>query len=179
MKYEKYLIAKGKFDLLSSLKGLDEKLISEKLQKYGVKNIYELKDFILENFELSLDMAKDDSFTRMYFERLIENENSEIMSAYKQDIESLFVFVYDNGEYYSYYIPTEIKEIINKLLGSMTKEEKFNLENAANTRIVKDLKGLLETLTNDDLKNIGSLLHVNRISNKPKKELVKTVYSAY
>ena len=178
MKYEKYLIKKGKTDLLSSLKALDKKLLNEKFKEFGVDDIYELKDFILEDFEFCLESSKDDTFTKMYFERLIDHENSEWMSAYQQDIESLLVFVYNNGDYYSYYIPTEIKEIINKLLGSMTPDEKFNLENAANTPIVKDLKGLLETLTVSDLKNIGGLLHVNRLSNIPKKELIKIIYNA-
>jgi len=83
------------------------------------------------------------------------------MSAYEQNIEMLLVFVYKNGNYYSYYIPTEIKEIIHKYLGSMTPEEKFNLENAADTPIVKDLKEILSTFTINDLKNIGDLLIIN------------------
>ena len=178
MNYEKYLIKKGKLDLLSSLKALDKKLLNKALKDSGMDSIEELKDGILEEFEMSLDMSKDDSFTRLYFERLLAHENSEWMSAYQQDIEDFLVFVYKNGDYYSYYIPTEIKEIIKRLLGSMTKEEKFNLENAANTPIVKDLKGLLETLNVSDLKHIGGLLHVNRLSHKPKKELVKIVYDA-
>ena len=178
MKYEKYLIKKDKLDLLSSLKSLDKKLLNEKFKEFGVENIYELRDFILEDFEFCLESSKDEPFTKKYFERLINHENTEWMSAYEQDIEMLLVFVYKNRDYYSYYIPTEIKAIINKLLGSMTPEEKFNLENAADTPIVKDLKGLLETLTNDDLKNIGSLLHVNSLSNKRKKELVDIIYNA-
>lgn len=178
MKYEKYLIKKGKTDLLSSLKALDKKLLNEKFKEFGVDDIYELKDFILQDFEFCLESSKDDTFTKMYFEGLINHENSEWMSSYQQDIEALLVFVYNNGDYYSYYIPTEIKEIINKLLGSMTPDERFNLENAANTPIVKNLKGLLETLTVSDLKNIGGLLHVNRLSKVPKKELVKIIYSA-
>ena len=114
----------------------------------------------------------------MYFERLLEQENSEWMSVCEQDVEGLLVFIYNNGDYYSYYIPTEIKEIINKILGSMTPEEKFNLEYAINTPIIKDLKNILETLNVKDLKNIGELLLVNRLSNKLKKELVKTIYNA-
>ncbi len=178
MKYEKYLIKKGKLDLISSLKALDKKLLKEKFKEFGVDNIYELKNYILEDFEYCLEATKDDSFTRRYFEKLIDHENSEWMSAYEQDIESLMVFVYSNGNYYSYYIPTEIKEIINNLLGSMTPEEKFNLENATDAPIVKDLRSLLATLTVNDLKNIGNLLYVNRLSNKPKKELVKIIYNA-
>lgn len=178
MKYEKYLIKKDKLDLLSSLNALNKKILNEKFKEFGVNDIYELRNYIIEDFENCLDISKDDPFTKMYFERLVDHENSEWMSAYQQDIEALLVFIYDNGEHYSYYIPTEIKEIINKLLGSMSPEEKFNLENAANTPIVKDLKGLLATLTISDLKNIGELLNVNRLSNKPKKELVNIISSA-
>ena len=143
MKYEKYLIKKEKLDLLSSLKLLDKKIINEKLKEYGLKNINELKDYIIEEFETCLDMSKDDKFTQMYFIRLLEHENSEWMSAYEQDIEDLLVFVYDNGEHYSYYIPTEIKTIIKNMLKEMSSEEQFNLQNAANTPIVKDLNLLL------------------------------------
>ena len=178
MKYEKYLIKKDKLDLLSSLESVDKKLLNEKFKEFGVENIYELRDFILEDFEFCLESSKDEPFTKIYFERLIEHEDSEWMSAYEQDIEMLLVFVYKNGDHYSYYIPTEIKAIIHKHLGSMTPEERFNLENAADTPIVNDLKGLLETLTNDDLKNIGKLLFVNRLSNKRKKELVDIIYNA-
>ena len=164
--------------MLSSLKALDKKLLDEKIKEFGVNDIYELKNYILEDFEFCLNECKDDELTKMYFERLINHENSEWMSAYEQDIESLLVFVYNNGDYYSYYIPTEIKQIINKLLGSMTPEEKFNLENAANTPIIKDLKRLLETLTVKDLKNIGNLLYVNKLSNKPKKVIVEIIYNS-
>ena len=178
MKYEKYLIKKDKLDLLSSLKSLDKKLLNEKFKELGVDNIYELRDFILEDFEFCLESSKDNQFTKNYFEKLINYENTELMFAYEQDIEMLLVFIYKNGDYYSYYIPTEIKEIIYKLLGSMTPEEIFNLENAADTPIIKNLKVLLEALTNDDLKNIGGLLFVNRLSHKRKKELVDIIYNA-
>ena len=48
MKYEKYLIKRGKLDLLSSLKALDKKLLNEKLEEFGADDIYELKDIILQ-----------------------------------------------------------------------------------------------------------------------------------
>ena len=54
----------------------------------------------------------------------------------------------------------------------MNEIEKFNLENAANTSIIKDLKELLNTLTLEDLKHIGDLFLVRRLSNKRKKEVV-------
>lgn len=113
---ERYIIKKGKTDLLSSLKALDKKLLKEKLEEKALDNIHELKEYIIDDFEMILDMSKDDIFTRMYFERLLENENSVFLSAYQSDIEHLMVFVYENGDHYSYYIPTEIKKIIKKLL---------------------------------------------------------------
>ena len=93
MNYEKYLIKKGKLDLLSSLNALDKKLLNKALKNSEMNSIEELKDVILEEFEMSLDMSKYDQFTRLYFERLLNHENSEWMSAYQQDIENFFVFV--------------------------------------------------------------------------------------
>lgn len=177
MKYEKYLIKKENLDLLSSLRLLDKKIVNEKLREYGLKNINELKDYIIEEFETCLDMSKDDKFTQIYFLRLLEHENSELMSAYEQDIEDLFIFIYDNGNHYSYYIPTEIKTIIKNMLKEMSSEEQFNLQNAANTPIVKNLRELLDTLVVKDLKHIGELFLINRLSNKPKKELVNIIYN--
>ena len=113
---ERYIIKKGKTDLLSSLKALDKKLLKEKLEKKALDDIYELKEYIIDDFEMILDMSKDDIFTRIYFERLLENENSIFLSAYQSDIEHLMVFVYENGDHYSYYVPSEIKKIIKKLL---------------------------------------------------------------
>ena len=83
MKYEKYLIKKGKLDLLSSLKALDKKLLNEKLKEFGVDDIYELKDYILDEFEFCLNVSKDDDFTKMYFEKLMNNENSEWISTFE------------------------------------------------------------------------------------------------
>ena len=105
--------------------------------------------------------------------RLLEHENSEWMSGYDQDIESLLIFIYQNKTHYSYYIPTEIKEIIKNMLKEMLTEEQFNLQNAANIPIVKNLKELLDALTVKDLKHIGELFLINRLSNKPKKSLLK------
>ena len=113
---ERYIIKKGKTDLLSSLKALDKKLLKEKLEEKALDDINELKEYIIDDFEIILDISKDDIFTRMYFERLLENEDSVFLSAYQSDIESLMVFVYENGDHYSYYVPSEIKKIIKKLL---------------------------------------------------------------
>lgn len=114
MNIEKYLIKKDKTDLLSALKALDEKILKEQMKKEGVRNIKELKNEIIDKFDMLLSFSKDDIFTKMYFDKLIRNENSMFMSAYEQDIESLFVFVYDNGSHYSYFIPDEIRKIIIK-----------------------------------------------------------------
>ncbi len=114
--YNKYLIKKDKLDLLSSLKQLDKKIINKFMKKYALETLKEVKEYVIDNFELCLSLSKDDMFTRMYFQKLLNNENSMWMSAYMSDIESLWVFVYDNKEHYSYYIPTEIKEIIKKEL---------------------------------------------------------------
>lgn len=113
---ERYIIKKGKTDLLSSLKALNKKLLKEKLKENALDDINELKEYIIDDFEIILDISKDDIFTRMYFERLLENEDSVFLSAYQSDIESLMVFVYENGDHYSYYVPSEIKKIIKKLL---------------------------------------------------------------
>lgn len=115
-KYEKYVIKKGKTDLVSSLKALDKKLLKEKLEELDLENVKELADYMIDEFEFLLDVSKEDIFTRMFFQRLLENENSPIFSAYEQDVEFLNVFVYENGGFYSYYIPDEIKIIIKKIL---------------------------------------------------------------
>lgn len=126
---------------------------------------------------MCLEMSKDDILTRMYFIRLLEHENSEWMSAYEQDIENLIVFVYKNGNHYSYYIPTEIKQIIRNMLKEMSTEEQINLQNAADTPIIKNLKELLNALVVKDLRHIVELFLINRLSNKPKKELVNIIYN--
>lgn len=116
MDFERYLVKKSKTDLLSSLNSLDKDLLSNKLKEFDCKDVNELKDYIIDNFTDLLDSSKDDTFTVMYFDKLLCNENKVFMSAYQEDIENLMVFVYDKGSNYSYYIPTEIKKIIKNLL---------------------------------------------------------------
>lgn len=111
MKYKEYLIKKDKLDLLSSLKALDKKLLNKTLKESGMNSIEELKNGIIDEFETCLDMSKDDQFTRLYFERLLNHENSEWMSAYGQDIEDFLVFVYENGNHYSYYFQLKLKRL--------------------------------------------------------------------
>lgn len=116
-KLEKYLIKKdNKTDMLSSLEKVDKKIIDKKLNEYDVKTIKELAKYIVEEFKETLEMTKDDIFTQMVFNKLVNNENSMIFSAYESDVEDFFVFVYDKGPYYTYYIPDEIRKIIKQKL---------------------------------------------------------------
>ncbi|MBR1884001.1 MAG: hypothetical protein IJ809_03535 [Clostridia bacterium] len=82
-----------------------------------MNSIEELAKDIIEEFKEILGSTKDDIFTQMFFQRLVNNENSMMFSAYEQDVECFNVFVYDNGNNYSYYIPDEIKEIIKEEFG--------------------------------------------------------------
>ena len=113
--YEKYAVKKNKTDLLSSLKAMNKEIIDERLKEYDLENIQELKDYITHDFADCLEYAKDDIFTKMYFDKLLQNENSPIICAYEQDIEALWTFVYKKSNYYSYYVADEIKDIIKEL----------------------------------------------------------------
>jgi len=116
-KLEKYLIKKdNKTDMLSSLEKVDKKIIDKKLKEYDIKTIKELAKYIIEEFKETLEMTKDDMFTQMFFSKLVNNENSMIFSAYESDVEDFFVFVYDKGSYYTYYIPDEIRKTIKQKL---------------------------------------------------------------
>lgn len=116
-KLEKYLIKKGKTDMLSSLNKLNKKIVKEKMEEYEVNSIEELANEIIEEFKKILASTKEDIFTQMFFQRLVSNENSMVFSAYEQDVECFNVFTYDSGEHYSYYIPDEIRECIKEELG--------------------------------------------------------------
>lgn len=116
-KLEKYLIKKDdKTDMLSSLEKVDKKIIDKKLKEYDIKTIKELAKYIIEEFKETLEMTKDDMLTQMFFSKLVNNENSMIFSAYESDVEDFFVFVYDKGSYYTYYISDEIRKIIKQKL---------------------------------------------------------------
>ena len=116
-KLEKYLIKKDdKTDMLSSLEKVDKKISEKKLKEYDIKTIKELAKYIIEEFKETLEMTKDDMLTQMFFSKLVNNENSMIFSAYESDVEDLFVFVYDKGSYYTYYISDEIRKIIKQKL---------------------------------------------------------------
>ena len=117
-KLEKYLIKKdNKTDMLSSLEKVDKKITDKKLKEYDIKSIKELAKYIIEEFKETLEMTKYDMFTQMFFSKLVNNENSIFFSAYESDVEDFFVFVYDKGSYYTYYIPNEIRNIIKQKLG--------------------------------------------------------------
>lgn len=111
---EKYLIKKGKTDLESSLKLVDKKLINKMLKELDLNNITELKEYIIESFEILVDTAKNDFFTKMFFSRLLANENSIVFIPYQSDIENFNVFVYEKDNHYTYYIPKELKKIIKE-----------------------------------------------------------------
>ena len=86
------------------------------MKEYDIKTIKELAKYIIEEFKETLEMTKDDMLTQMFFSKLVNNENSMIFSAYESDVEDFFVFVYDKGSYYTYYISDEIRKIINQKL---------------------------------------------------------------
>ena len=52
----------------------------------------------------------------MFFNNLLDNENTDILAPYGSDIEDFFVFLYEKDNYLSYYIPDEIKETIKREL---------------------------------------------------------------
>ena len=82
-KLKQYLIKKdNKTDMLSSLEKVDKKIIDIKLEEFGIKTIKELSECVIEEFKDILKMSKDDIFSQMFFERLVENENSIVFSAY-------------------------------------------------------------------------------------------------
>ncbi len=56
--------------------------------------------------------------------------------------------------------------------------KQFDLENAVDSLIIKDLIELLQGLTVKDLKYIGNLLYLCRLSNKSKQELIQIIYTA-
>lgn len=68
-------------------------------------------------------MSKDDFFTQIYFNRLLENENSMMFLAYKSDIESLIVFPYKNN--YKKHLQKLILKTLSKLNIKMSKNDCF------------------------------------------------------
>ena len=112
---KKYLVKNDdKTDMVSSLKKLPQETLDEVLEEYYTKKVEELSKYIIDSFEEILEMTKNDIFTQMFFIELINNENSNIFSAYDTDIENFNVFIYNQGSYYAYYIPDELKKLIKK-----------------------------------------------------------------
>ena len=56
---------------------------------------------------------------------MLEDENTNWITTYKNEIENHYTFIYEKQtEKYSYYIPTEIKDIIHQKLSEIEKESK-------------------------------------------------------
>lgn len=114
---EKYLIKKDEnTDMLSSLKKVDEIILKSAMEEWDCTTIEEFAEYIINDFEDIVDVSQFDIFSLLFFERLLENENSIIFTPTETDVTSFWVFVYDNGDNYSYYIPNEIKNIIRNFL---------------------------------------------------------------
>ena len=81
------------------------------------KNVSNIKEEIIKDFQFCLSFSKNDIFTIKYFCKILKYENTPNMSIYDDDIENLWAIVYKENNHYSYYIATEIKKIIKKELG--------------------------------------------------------------
>ena len=63
------------------------------LKDKALDDIDELKEYIVDTFEFCLDNAKDDIFTQKYFQELIDNENTDTITAYPSDIAAFFILL--------------------------------------------------------------------------------------
>ena len=113
---KKYAIKTDKTDMLSSLKALPKGILKDALEEYDTNNIEELSKTLILEFESILKTCTNDFATILFFKRLLKDENTSTFSAYEMDIENFNVFVYKKDNYYTYYIPDELKSIIMKLL---------------------------------------------------------------
>lgn len=150
MNYNKYLVKKEKTDLLSSLKQVNKKIINEELEDKALDNIKELKEYIIDDFELCLEMSKDDRGTIAYFTNILKNENTNQMAIYDEDIEALWAFVYKDKGGYSYYLADEIKDIIKEKLDI----KDFEKELTINEKAKADLKNYLDNISNKYLNEL-------------------------
>jgi hypothetical protein len=118
MWFIKYLVKKDKLDLISSLESLDKEIIEEAMDFYEVDKMSDLKNKIIEEFKFCFEVSAKDIFTQIYFQKLLDYENTNFMICNQDDVESLWLFVYENDvdNCYSYYIPIEIKDIIYEFL---------------------------------------------------------------
>lgn len=115
MNYKKYLIKKKELDLLSSLKSLKLFTKLELFKEYEVKNLEELKNNIMDQFEKNLSMC-DFIETREYFRKILKNENNVINDMNYCDVQEMTLFVYKEDNEYHYYIPKEIKRKLIEML---------------------------------------------------------------
>jgi hypothetical protein len=118
MWFIKYLVKNDKLDLIPSLEALDEEIIEEAMDFYEAEKISDLKNKIINEFKSCFEISSKDIFTQVYFQKLLDCENTQHMIFEQGDVESLWLFVYKNevDNYYSYYIPKEIKDIIYEFL---------------------------------------------------------------
>lgn len=112
--YDKYIIRKGKTDLISSLNAMNKDILKEEMEFNDVETLDELKNAIIDKFRDCLVFSKSDIFTQLFFKRILEFEDTNEIVPLKEDIRALWAFVYKKEKNFSYYIPDEIKEIIKK-----------------------------------------------------------------
>jgi len=108
-----YLVTKDREDLLSSLKGINKKVINKKLMELDLENLQELKKYILEHLKDSIKNIKDRCLLNIHFETLLTNEN-KTLSVDPSDVENFIVFLYEEDGEIKYYMPTEVKDIIKR-----------------------------------------------------------------
>ena len=113
MEVNDYLVTKDREDLLSSLKGINKKIINKKLMELDLENLQELKKYILEHLKDSIKNIKDRWLLNIHFETLLTNEN-KTLSVDPSDVENFIVFLYEEDGEIKYYMPTEVKGIIKR-----------------------------------------------------------------
>jgi hypothetical protein len=113
MEVNDYLVIKDREDLLSSLKGINKKIINKKLMELDLENLQELKKYILEHLKDSIKNIKDRWLLNIHFETLLTNEN-KTLSVDPSDVENFIVFLYEEDGEIKYYMPTEVKDIIKR-----------------------------------------------------------------
>ena len=112
--FEKYIIEKGDTDFMSSIKRLDKDIVKETLDEYEYDSLEELKEETIFDFKMIFEQTIKDTSTQDFFRDLLKNENTTELVFTEDDLESFYVFVYKQGDSLSYYIPDEIKEIIEE-----------------------------------------------------------------
>lgn len=113
MEVNDYLVIKDREDLLSSLKGINKKVINKKLMELDLENLQELKKYILEHLKDSIKNIKDRWLLNIHFETLLTNEN-KTLSVDPSNVENFIVFLYEEDGEIKYYMATEVKDIIKR-----------------------------------------------------------------